>query len=172
MLQQQVARFTNPGSTAWNGLPTTCLFAVTYWMLQELGVNPTIGIFVKISDLNTLFLTITTRGHRLFAPNIMAGNAHLPDGAVIVFANPAGTNASHACVVKQGLTVGGYNQMDWFATAGALLQYSEHDLGTDLRWVARSWPRSDRRAQGAHASEEYLYATPQAAALAELSNVL
>ena len=39
MLQRQVRQFTNPASRNWNGLPTTCLFAVTYWMLEELRVS-------------------------------------------------------------------------------------------------------------------------------------
>jgi hypothetical protein len=135
-------------------------------MLEELSVTPTTNMFGRIGDLNALFCAIAQAGHQLFAPNVKAGNAHLPAGAVIVFMNPQLTLAEHGCVLKQGLTVGGYNQTDWFTTPGNDHQYSEHNLGTDLQWVARSWPKSDRQVQRPIAgSDKFLYATPQADAL-------
>jgi hypothetical protein len=174
MLQRQVRQFTNPPSQFWNGIATSCLFAVTYWMLEELSVTPTVGMFQRIGALNPVFCTIAQAGHRLFAPNVQAGNAHLPAGAVIVFMSLNGASAEHGCVLKQGLTIGGYNQTDWFTTPGQAHQYSEHDLGTDLQWVARDWPLSDRRVQRTAQPwpEKYLYATPQAVALGVLRPLL
>jgi hypothetical protein len=173
MLQGQVRQFTDPASRNWFAIPTTCLFAVTYWMLEELGFTPTTAMFGHIGGLNALFCAIAQAGHRLLAPNIQAGNAHLPAGAVIVFMNPAVAMADHGCVLKQGLTVGGYNQTYWFTTPGQDHQYSEHDLGTGLQWVGRSWPLSDRRVQRPiDGSEKYLYATPQAGALNVLRPLL
>ena len=83
------------------------------------------------------------------------------------------TQADHGCVLKQGLTVGGYNQTDWFTTAGQDHQYSEHNLGTDLQWVGRDWPLTDRRVQRPlDGTEKYLYATPQDVALNVLTPLL
>jgi hypothetical protein len=173
MLQRQVRQFTNPASRNWNGLPTTCLFAVTYWMLEELSVAPTTAMFGRIGGLNALFCAIAQAGHRLFAPNIQAGNAHMPAGAVIIFMRPDLSMADHGCVLKLGLTVGGYNQTGWFTTAGQDHQYSEHDLGTDLQWVGRTRPLSDRRVQRPiGGAEQYLYATPQGVALNTLRPLL
>jgi len=174
MLERQVEAFTVKPAMAWNLVPTTCLMAVAYWMLQELSVKPTQTHFTnKLTNLNAMLRDIALAGHRVLRPNVAERHAHLPAGAVIVFMLPDLSRPGHGCVIKRGLVVGGYNQTDWFKTGGENHQYSEHDLGTDLVWVGRTWPLSDRRVKRPlDGAEYYLYATPQAAALAVLRRYL
>jgi hypothetical protein len=167
MLQRQVGAFTNPPARDWNLVPTTCLMAVAYWMLLDLSVKPTQNHFLtRLANLNALLRDVALAGTRVVQPSLSDGHAHLPEGAVLVFMTTDLSRPGHACVIKTGLTVGGYNQENWFTTPGANHQYSEHDLATDLMWVDRMSPLTRRRVERSVGEVQYyLYSTPQEAAL-------
>jgi len=174
MLQRQVEAFTVDPAVTWNMVPTTCLMAVTYWMLLDLSVKPTQAHFtLQLTQLNALLRQVALAGTRVVRPSLADGHAHLPAGAVIVFMETNLSQPGHACVIKNGLRVGGYNQLDWFTTPGKNHQYSEHDLDSDLDWVDRKSPLTIKRvSRPVGGTEYYLYATPQDKALNVLRGYL
>ena len=172
MLQNHVQAFTVPPAKTWNGITTSRFMAVTYRMMLDLSMKPTANSFASVKGgLTILLKNIGLAGSRIVQPNVETGNVKLPAGSVIVFMATNLAQAGHACVIKNGLVVGGYNQTNWFSTPGAEAQYSEHNLGTDLAWVDRTSPLTRRRVQTTgelSTTDYYLYATPQDVALKQL----
>jgi hypothetical protein len=166
MLENFVAAFTPAGATTWNGIATSCNFATVYWLRCANGHVPAGALAFAGVDINGALRTIALAGTRIYPPNLLAGHPHVQPGTVITFMTPNLQSVGHSCVVTAGLTVGGYNQVGWFTTPAANHNFSTHNLGTDLMWVARPLAiMSTRRVRTAGNHEYYLYATSDVTAL-------
>lgn len=146
---------------------TTCHFATCYWLYEEAHGKPfTFDVFMDRIGNPTLFIAkllpravLLQQSYRLQAAaglKVKATDAAVQAGSVVVFAESK-TSPGHSCVAITSTRVGGYNQTDWFASAGKEHEYTEHDT-LDIVW------KTKHRAQR-FKTEYTLYAVPEATAL-------
>lgn len=115
----------------WNGIATSCHFATFYWLfLEEFRRPPTVNDYVSAGNPTLVLNRMLALGRRLQRP--AAGPLILAAGNVIVFSRDG--QAGHSCVAISPQRIGGYNQTNWFATAGANHGFTFHGA-RDLRWA-------------------------------------
>jgi hypothetical protein len=128
MLQTRVKAI--PGIAHLNA---TCFYATTYWLYEDLhGVAPTDEVMTDIAlqcTFNRIFADMIRAGRRVTRP--MVGSLNLVAGSVLVFEKKG--QPGHGCVVKSTTQIGGYNQTNWFSSAGNRHAYSEHHPN-DIAW--------------------------------------
>jgi hypothetical protein len=112
---------------------STCFYATIYWIYEDLhGVGPSretmTDILIKCTT-NRIFADMIGAGRRVSRP--MVGSLNLVPGSVLVFQKNG--QPGHGCVVKSATQIGGYNQTNWFSTAGTRHTYSEHHPN-DIAW--------------------------------------
>lgn len=146
---------------------TTCHFATCYWLYEEVHGKPfDFDVFMAQIGNPTLFVrdllpraVVLQRSYRLQAAaglKVKATDAAVQPGSIVVFAETK-TDPGHSCVAITSSRVGGYNQTDWFSSAGKEHDYSEHDT-IDIVWKTKH--RAVR-----FKTEYTLYAVPEATAL-------
>jgi hypothetical protein len=129
MLQSRVQAI--PGLNGTN--EGTCFYATVYWLYEDLhGVAPTKAVMNNIAldcTFNRVFTDLIVAGSKVSRP--VFGSLNLAPGTVLVFVKNG--QPGHGCIVKGATAVGGYNQTNWFSTAGLRHSYSEHSPD-DISW--------------------------------------
>jgi hypothetical protein len=147
----------------WNGIPTTCHMATLYWIhrseLRTLATqNDYLNAFLNPTAVMTGMLAF---GRRLSKP--MIGNINLTPGSVIIFAKNG--QALHSCVARNHNTIAGYNQVNWFTSAGVNHGHSTHSVA-DIKWTGMTNNQVDGNT--ANNSPCQLIAVPENAAKAHV----
>jgi hypothetical protein len=90
------------------------------------GVGPSTQVMSDIMihcTFNRIFTDLIQAGRRVSRP--MIGSLNLVPGSVLVFEK--NNQPGHGCVVKSNTQIGGYNQTNWFNSAGIRHCYSGSD---------------------------------------------
>jgi hypothetical protein len=126
-------------------IATTCHFATVYWLFHE-AFDREINFdeYLKIGNPNTFIngllkygtaLQQSYRRHQAEGLKVKATGAVVPAGSLIVFAENKNV-AGHSCVALTSQSIGGYNQTNWFSTAGKEADYSTHST-KDIQWKTK-----------------------------------
>jgi hypothetical protein len=112
---------------------STCFYTTVYWIYEDLhGVAPNTETMTDIAlkcTFTRIFTDMIGAGRKVTRP--VMGSLNLTPGSVLVF-RKAG-QPGHGCIVKSATRIGGYNQTNWFSTAGTRHAYSEHHPN-DIAW--------------------------------------
>lgn len=126
----------------WNGIPTTCHFATIYWLYsEEFGQAPDANHYLKtdLSNPTRVINQMLPFGRHLQRPG--RGGLNLTAGSVVVFVH--NHSAGHSCIARTMNSIGGYNQLNWFTSAGRDHDYSTHNC-TDFNWRSRNEVNGNR----------------------------
>jgi hypothetical protein len=111
----------------------------TYWIYEDLhGVGPSDAVMTDIAfqcTFNRIFSDMIGAGKRVSRP--MVGSLNFTPGTVLIFEKRG--QPGHGCIVKSTTQIGGYNQTNWFSTAGDRHAYSEHHPN-DIAWRGATHP--------------------------------
>jgi hypothetical protein len=125
---------TVPATPGFPGLPPTCHFATAYWcFLDAFARPPTADEVTKMMLPTVAVRDMLPHGTVLVRPVRRTKNPSvLTPGSVLVFVDEDGA-AKHSCVATDARTVGGYNQVKYFAGPAVQLGYSTHNTN-ELKW--------------------------------------
>lgn len=121
-----------PGAVGrqWNGIAITCHFATIYYIFSdEFSRAPLPADYAKLGNLNDVMKKIAAMGAQVNNPG--ASPLVFAPGTVVIFMEDQ--QAAHSCVAKQINLLGGYNQTNWFTSAGSSHSYTTHGTG-DITW--------------------------------------
>ncbi|HJZ91828.1 MAG TPA: hypothetical protein VKE40_13225 [Gemmataceae bacterium] len=162
MLANRVNQIPGAVPPYWNGIPTTCHFATLFWLYwDEFNRQPTQAVFQgPLLNPVAVVQSMLPHGRRLSRP--LFGSLTLTPGMVVVFDD--GGIPRHSCTARTANTLGGYNQVGWFAGPGVNHGYSAHPT-TELRWRGLLQPHD---VQGSSANFQWceLVAIPEGVAKA------
>ena len=131
VVQNPLPQLTVTLGTASMPLQWQCHQAVLAWLYEaEFGATITGAQFgTFFLDFQPTMKAILDKGMRVFRPGI--GKLIFKPGTVLIFANKG--TPEHSCILEDSDTIVGYNQTDWFSTAGRVSDISWHNTG-DLKW--------------------------------------
>jgi len=138
-----------PAKETMQKVATTCHFATVYGLFHEAHDRTiTFDEYLDFGDPTTFIAdllpqaTVLQQSHRIHAAaglKVKATGALVQAGSVIVFAEGK-TNPGHSCIALTSQRVGGYNQTDWFTTAGKAHDHTEHNT-VDIPWRTKHLAR-------------------------------
>lgn len=130
--------------TDYGGVARSCHFATTYWLFQEAfdrapSLQELIGLgnaqlFITSLLAKAVALQDSTATHAAARLKVKKNGALVMAGSVIIFSH--GHTAEHSCVARTSQRVAGYNQTDWFTSAGTPNGFTEHDTA-HIKWKTK-----------------------------------
>lgn len=137
-LESVAARLNGAAVGVWNGIPLSCHVATLIWLhCADTGALPAGPQAIpKLLRFRDIMVQIVAAGTPLQATRNQV--VEVPLGSVVVFADEGG-EPCHSCTATGTTILIGYNQSDWFSSAGVPSDFSVH-FTSDIRWLGPQFP--------------------------------